>query len=317
MSDFWKLLADAGMDPGSALVAAAAVVAACALAALRGGSQVRRVLAVSAAVVVAAAVTATFVLDHIAAREFADRQRALDGRVFELKMRALAPGSALACLDPTAGDFVQESCERAIFASPESTAAAISYVTEQLSLLEMGHQHARASGLASSDALTALRRSIEADRFGIVAYLFARRSGCELNECDFFHLLQDASRVRANLAAHQFESYVKAHTAEWQSAGVSRAAASNPAPASPVASPSVAAKPTSTLFFPSASSIPAVNIMTPEPPATPPPNAASASADPAARAKKPSQGIPQGRAPTNADSGQAPSTPLQIVPPVQ
>jgi hypothetical protein len=315
MSDFWKLLADAGMDPGLALVAAAAVVAACALAALRGGSQVRRVLAVSAAVVIAAAVTATLVLDHIAAREFADRQRALDGRVFELKMRALAPGSALACLDPTAGDFVQESCERAIFASPEATAAAISYVTEQLSLLEMGSQHARASGLPSSDALTALRRSIEADRFGIVAYLFARRSGCELNECDFFHLLQDASRVRANLAAHQFESYVKAHTSEWQSAGVSRAAASNPA--SPAASPSVAARPPSALFFPSASSIPPVSIMTPEPPLTQPPNGASASADPAARARKPPQGIPQGRAPTNADSGQAPSAPLQIVPSVQ
>jgi len=317
MSDFWKLLADAGMDPGLALVAAAAVVAACALAALRGGSQVRRVLAVSAAVVVAAAVIATLVLDHFVTREFADRQRALDGRVFDLKMRALAPGSALACLDPTAGDFVQESCERAIFASPEATAAAISYVTEQLSLLEMGSQHARASGLPSSDALTALRRSIEADRFGIVAYLFARRPGCEPDECDFFHLLQDSSRVRANLAAHQFESYVKMHTADWSNTAAARSAVSNPAPASPAGSPPVAAKPPSTLFFPSASSIPPVNIMTPEPPAAPPPNAASASADSAPRAKKPSQGVPQGRAPTNADNSQAPSTPLQIVPPVQ
>jgi hypothetical protein len=317
MSDFWKLLADAGMDPGLALVAAAAVVAACALAALRGGSQVRRVLAVSAAVVVAAAVTATLVLDHFATREFADRQRALDGRVFDLKMRALAPGSALACLDPTAGDFVQESCERAIFASPEATAAAISYVTEQLSLLELGSQHARASGLPSSDALIALRRSVEADRFGIVAYLFARRSGCESDECDFFHLLQDASRVRANLAAHLFESYVKAHTADWQSAGMPRPAASSQAPAPPAASPSGAAKPASNLFFPSASSIPPVSIMTPEPPLTQAPNGASASADPPARARKPSQGIPQGRTPTNADSGQAPSAPLQIVPSVQ
>jgi hypothetical protein len=316
MSDFWKLLADAGVDPGLALAAAAAVViAACTLAVLRGGSQVRRILAVCAAVVVAAAVTATLVLDHIAAGEFADRQRALDGRVFELKMRALAPGSALACLDPTAGDFVQESCEKAIFASAEATAAAISYVTEQLSLLELGSQHARASGLPSSDALTALRRSIEADRFGIVAYLLARRSGCQSNECDFFHLLQDASRVRANLAAHQFESYVKVHTVDWQSAGGARSA--NPAPASPPGSPPPAARPPSTLFFPSASSIPPVSIMTPEPPLTQPPNAASASADPPARARKPSPGIPQGRAPTNADSGQAPSTPLQIVPPVQ
>src|SRR5271166_2337737 len=238
MHSFWKWLAGpdltaVGIVPGWGFAAAAAVVVvACALVALPGGSQIRRAVAVSIAVVVTAVVAAAWVLDHIAARELADEQRAVDERAFELKMRSRAPGSALACLDPTAGEFVQDACERAFFASPAVTAAAVSYVAEQLSLLTTGSKHARANGLRYSEALTALRRTVEADRFGIVAYLFAMHPGCGPNKCDLFDLLQDSSRVRANLAAHRFESYVKTHTADWPSAGGTRSTASSPAPAS-------------------------------------------------------------------------------------
>ena len=44
----------------------------------------------------------------------------------ELAARALVPGSALPCLDAIAGDVVEDACEKAIFASPEATAAAVS-----------------------------------------------------------------------------------------------------------------------------------------------------------------------------------------------
>jgi len=237
-------------------------------------------------------------------------------------MRALAPGSALACLEATAGEMVQDSCEKALFASPEATAAAVAYVTAQLSLLAAGRKHAQASGVSYSKVLTTLRRSIEVDRFGIVAYLFAMQPGCGPNKCDLFALLQETSRVRANLAEHPFESYVKTHMAEWSAAG-SRPIASNPAPAFAAAPPPVAAaKPPSKLFFPSASSIPPVNIMTAEPaaPQQSQPqqsNETTASADPAARSRKPPQAAPQARQPPGADSGQARSTPLQITPPAQ
>jgi hypothetical protein len=324
MYGFWKLLAAsdvtaAGMVPEWVFTAAAAVVIiACAIAALRGGSQVRRAVAVSIAVVVIAAVAAGWLLDHITARDLAEEQRAMDERAFELKMRALAPGSALACLDPIAGEFVQDSCERALFASPEATAAAVSYVTAQLSLLATGSKHARASGLRYSDPLTALRRTVEADRFGIVGYLFAMHAGCGPTKCDLFDLLQDSSRVRANLAARRFESYVKTHTTDWPPAGSTRSTAGNPASASSAAAPAAAAaKPPSKLFFPSASSIPPVNIMTSEPVAGQQPHEASASADPAARSRRQPQGLPPPRLPPSVDSGQARSTPLQIAPPAQ
>ena len=60
----------------------------------------------------------------------------------ELTARAIMPGSALACLDAMAGEAVESSCEKALFATPEATAAAVSYVGAQLSLLAAGHAQA-------------------------------------------------------------------------------------------------------------------------------------------------------------------------------
>jgi len=64
----------------------------------------------------------------------AERQ-ALDARAHELAGRALAPGSALACLAGNAGDTVEAACEKAVFASAEATAAAVAYTAERLALI--------------------------------------------------------------------------------------------------------------------------------------------------------------------------------------
>jgi len=311
-------LTGAVMLPGWILaVVVALVVVVCALVAMRCGFDIRSTSVAPIAAVFIVAVTAACVLDHLAARDLAAERRAVDARAFELKMRALAPGSALACLEATAGEMVQDSCEKALFASPETTAAAVSYVMAQLSLLAAGRKHARASGLSYSKVLTMLRRAIELDRFGIVAHVFAMRPGCGPNQCDLFVLLQDASRVRANLAQRPFESHVTTHMADWASAG-SRPVASNPAPVPSAASPPLAAvRQSSKLFFPSSSSIPPINILTTEPATPQQSQETTASADPAARTRKAPQGALQARQPSNVDSGQARSTPLQITPPTQ
>jgi hypothetical protein len=263
---------------------------------MRAGFELSSASAVPIAGVFIAAVTVAWVLDHWAARDRAAERRAVDARAFELRMRALAPGSALACLDATAGEMVQSSCEKALFASPEATAVALSYVTAQLSLLATARKHALASGLSYSKVLPALRRAIEIDRFGVVAHLFAMRPGCGPKACDLFVLLQDSSRVRANLADRPFESYLRSHMADWPTAGT-RPVARNPTPdAAAAPAPSAAAKLPSNLFFPSASSIPSVNIMTAEP---------AAGQQPPETRKQP-QGAPQAR-----------SGPLQITPPSQ
>jgi hypothetical protein len=100
---------------------------------VRAGGEGRSVPVVVLALIVALA--GWWARDHFARRDLEAEQRALDTRAFELATRAFMPGSALGCLDAIAGEAVEGACERALFASPEATAAAVSYVAAQLSLL--------------------------------------------------------------------------------------------------------------------------------------------------------------------------------------
>src|SRR5258707_3198023 len=56
-------------------------------------------------------------------RDRAEERRALETRAFELSGRAVTQGLALACLDGAAGEAVEASCEKALFANAETLAA--------------------------------------------------------------------------------------------------------------------------------------------------------------------------------------------------
>jgi hypothetical protein len=115
-----------------------------------------------------------------------------------------ASGHMLACLDALAGDAVENSCEKALFATPEATASAVSYVAAQLSLLlAAGNERARRG---DQSTLANLRRSVELDRFGIVAHVLVMRDGCTPAQCDAFALMHDASRVSLNMAGHTYDA---------------------------------------------------------------------------------------------------------------
>jgi hypothetical protein len=252
-------------------------------------------------------------INYLDARSFAAERQALDARLFELKLHALMPGSALACLEPTASEAVLDACDKGLFASAEATAAAVAYVSAQLSLLTGARQHAKASGVSYPKLLTALRQVVEADRFGIVAHLFAQ-AGCSASQCALFALLQDANRVKVNLAERPFEKRLETRAAEWSN----RSLASASGPVSPVDS-SLGTAPVKVpikLFFPSAASIPAINIIASEPPAPQRAQEAAASTDnTAARSGKPVQATPPRRQASAVDG--APQGPLQIAPPAQ
>src|SRR5262249_15246087 len=110
-----------------------------------------------------------------AGRVLGAEQRALDPRAFELGPRAFMRGWALGCLDAIAGETVEGACEKALFASPEASAAAVSYVAAQLSLLASARELGRHGGAASG--ILALRHPLEADRSSIVAHVLATRAG--------------------------------------------------------------------------------------------------------------------------------------------
>src|SRR5215813_12141738 len=122
----------AGLPPGWAVaVVAAFILAVGVVAALREG---RGWPLAAVGIVLAALLAGWLTLDAWARRDLAAERRALDQRAFELTARALLPGSTLACLDGAAGEAVETACEKALFAGPETTAAAVSYVAAQLSL---------------------------------------------------------------------------------------------------------------------------------------------------------------------------------------
>jgi hypothetical protein len=278
------------------------------------GGQTERLLRTSLIVLLVS--IGYWVVDHSTRRDTVSaQQQSLDTRAFELAARAFLPGSPLACLAGPVGEVVEQACERAIFSSPETTAAAVSYVAAQLSLLADARDHARRGGSNYGNALTDLRRMIEADRFGIVAHVLAVRDGCTPNQCAAFGFLQGAGRVSANLAERPFEAHVTSHMAAWQSAGARPVAGASP-PATGGTGSVSAAKPASSAYFPSSASIPQVNILAAEPPASQPSRdttAAAAVAEPAAPRKPPAN--PPVRQPSN--SGPAASGPLQLAPNAQ
>ena len=284
---------------------ATALVLACALAFVRAGGEGRSLPAVILVLIVVA-VAGWWARDYFARRDLATEQRALDTRAFELATRAFMPGSALGCLDAIAGETVEGACEKALFASPEASAAAVSYVAAQLSLLASARELGRHGGTASS--MLALRHALEADRFGIVAHVLATRDGCAPDQCSAFAWLGDTSRIKVNLAERPFDARIRTYAADWPAAGARALASTPPSPA-----PSAAAKAPNNLYFPSAKSIPPVNIMTPEPPpAQRPPQDTTGAAE--AATPTPPRRPPQTNSQTRPPSSAAPARAAPVPP---
>jgi len=237
------------------------------------------VVGVLAGVALVAAVAGT-VLSPVGGpskQELAVERQALDARGVELMTRVALPGSPLACLSGRAGETVESSCEKLLFASPETTAAAVSYVSAQLALLADYAGLGRRAGMDEPAGLVNLRRLIEADRFGLVAQVLAGRDGCTASRCEALALLSDASRVRANLDERPFDFHVARYAPGWPS-GAPAALAAVRTPGEESVGASLAAAPNATsvpaptgrplrsdIFLPSAASIPPVSIMSAEP----------------------------------------------------
>jgi hypothetical protein len=253
--------------------------------------------------VAAVVIGAAWLLVERAGRlERASDRRTLDQRSTSLTAQAVAPGSALACLDAMAGEITEAACEQAVFAGPPAIAAAVSYTAARLTFLADAAAHAQRGDGTYAATLAPLRQALESDRFGIVAHVLALRDNCTELQCDAFSLLQDASRIQANLRDRTFDSLVGRHSAEWSVKG---------APVSAAAPTTVATPPSSQFDFPSAASIPPVSIMNAEPPLAPaaaPPSTRQATTPPV----PPRRPLPAARA---APPAPARTPPVQITPP--
>lgn len=198
---------------------------------------------------------------------------------------------ALSCLDGIAGESVESACEKAIFSSAESVAAAVSYSAAQISRLASFGKVATANK-AMTPELNALRRTVERDRFGMIAHVLMTREGCTLSVCPFFASLTNTARISLNMNERLYDGFIGNYAPAWNAPIASAPAITSPVAALPPTAPT--GKPVSG-DFPTAASIPPVNIMTPEPAAqgsaqSPSPNARAPDSSPAsARAQTPPQ----------------------------
>src|SRR5450432_2415238 len=182
---------------------------------------------------------------------------------------------ALSCIDDLAGETVLTACEKALFGSAESTAAAVSYAASQVTRLTAFGDAAAANRNLSYELLT-LRHAIERDRYGLIAQVLVARDQCTASQCPAFRALTDTHQIVANMTGRTYDGLVSRYAASWNA----------PAAVAPVAalSPSVPTGRPTNAEFPTAASTPAVSIMTPEPGTAPssaprsPPTSSQASA---------------------------------------
>jgi hypothetical protein len=234
-----------------------------------------------------------------------EQRRAIEARLSALAAQALAPNSNLACLDAAGGNLVHEACERSLFSSPEQISAALNYVGARLDLMrELAALPEREE--AAYDGIRApIVRSLEADRFGLVAQVLTARDGCRPNSCYAFDLVQSRDQLVANMSERAYDVRVVRYSASWSDKPggpvLASQSGSQPAPQSPPFHPV-------NINFPSSASIPPVSIMSNEPGM-----AGQNGVDPPAKSEQKAQPQQSPRRP--AQKAQAPRPAAQPAPP--
>src|SRR3954463_14680792 len=162
-------------------IVAALFVALAVIAVVRAGINEFGSLIFRVAVIVIAVVFGWTYLARTADRDRAEERRGLEQRAADLIGRAITPGSAIACLEATNTETVEGSCERGVFANPETVAAATAYVSARLLLLADAHEYASRRDQAYESQIAGLRRTIAADRFGLASQVLSVRDGCTVD----------------------------------------------------------------------------------------------------------------------------------------
>jgi hypothetical protein len=216
-------------------------------------------------------------------------------------VRAASP--ALSCIDDLAGETVLNACEKILFGSADGAAAAVSYAAAQLTQLT-GFGDVATANKNMTPELQALRRSVENDRYGLMAYVLSARDRCQPAQCAAYRSLTDHNHIAANMDERVYEGLILRYSPSW---GAAAAAVATLPPSPPTGKPTNA-------DFPTSASIPPVNIMTPEPSASP-----AASAPRPAPAATNAQAPHPAAAPSGARKQAAPkaraAAPVQLSPP--
>ena len=122
------------------------------------------------------------------------------------------------------------ACEKTLFGSAESAAAAVTYAASQITRLTGFGDVATADKTTSSE-LQALRRAVERDRYGLMAYVLMARDHCTPSSCAAFRSLADNHQIVANMDERVYENLITRYAPSWNApppagrAGAGRGAA--------------------------------------------------------------------------------------------
>src|SRR5258706_12374555 len=206
------------------------------------------------------------------------------GQSASVETRSSQPMSAalpaLSCIDDLAGETVLAACEKVLFGSAESDAAGLLYAASQITWLTAFGDVAAANASMTPE-LQMVRRAVEPDRYGLMAYVLAARDHCTPSDCAAFRALTDHNQIAANMNERIYEGLIARYSPSWNA----------PVAAGPVATlaPSVPTGKPTNAEFPTAASTPPISIMTPEPvAAATPPAPRSPASSPGAIAPLPS-----------------------------
>jgi hypothetical protein len=237
---------------------------------------------------------------------------------------AMVASPALSCIDDLAGETVLTACEKTLFGSAESTAAAISYAASQITRLTSLGDVATVNRNLTPE-VEALRRSIERDRYGLMAYVLVARDHCTPQNCPAFRSLGNNRQLMTNMDDRVYEGLVMRYSGSWGAPATLPSIAAMPSGALAALPPATGVppgKPTTMIDFPSAASTPPVSIMTPEPgapgSAAPPPRAGAPGRAAATPAAAPKEAPPAKKQPApKAARAPTPITPPSSPPPGQ
>jgi hypothetical protein len=197
----------------------------------------------------------------------------------------VAAPAALACIDDLAGDAVLNACEKVLFGSADSAAAAVAYAASQITRLTSLGDLATAERNTSPE-LQALRRAIERDRYGLMAYVLMARDHCTPASCPPFRSLGTSQQIASNMDERLYENLITRYAPSWNAPAPAIAAAAGAGVLGALPPSIPTGKPTNA-EFPSAANTPPISIMAPEPASKPSPSAAAAAPTAAPPAPRP------------------------------
>lgn len=206
----------------------------------------------------------------------------------------------LSCIDDLAGEAVLSACEKVLFGSAESSAAAVAYAASLITQLTDAGDAAAVKNPSSE--FLALRRAVERDRYGLMAYVLTARDHCTPQGCPVFRSLGDSRQIAVNMDDHVYENLITRYTSSWNAPPQAQVAGGTGMGAGLIAGmpPSMPTGKPTNAEFPTSASTPAVSIMAPEPgPGAKPPAAVRAPAPspaPAAAAAAPPPAAPKKQA---------------------